>query len=295
MPVSGESGRGRARRRLARLVASFLGVPQPGHYRRQQELQDELLPRFIENARLSWLLSEPHQADLGCVYSALNRGSQSAPNQIRRLKELLEEMRVLDLLEAVADSPDLPVLANLRSAYEVRLLSYAGHPRASDEFPDLMRKVVANPTILAEARQTLDQAEMATLDTLANVTQFMRPPPQRPTPQRPISRAVERKAEALEVDLSQVVGTGRSGSITVADVENAALPPADQLPKKRKLFGGLGSLFSGLVLGGNGAAPAVVAPVAGPLISLIYLPLVGSFAGGIAAVGKGIGDLKGEG
>lgn len=267
MPDSGDSERGRSRRRLARLVASFLGVPQPGHYSRQQELQDELLPRFLENARLSWLLSEPHQADLRCAYTYLGSGTQAemSGDQIRRLKKVLEEMRVLDLLEAAADSPDLPALLNVRPAYEVRLLNQAGHPRASDEFPALMRKVVANPTILAEARQTLDQAVVAAHNAHLNISKFTSP---QPGP-KPRTKAAQAKAVQALVE---------------------------QQPKKRKLFGGLGSLFSGLVLlAGDGAAPAIVAPVAGPLISLLYLPLVGSFAGGIAAVGKGVGDLRGEG
>jgi pyruvate/2-oxoglutarate dehydrogenase complex dihydrolipoamide acyltransferase (E2) component len=152
----------------------------------------------------------------------------------------------------------------------------------------------------------------------AAINQYVAPSPTKPSPTEPPPQkrafsAAERKAEELGVNLSQVVGTGSEGKITIEDVRAAAqvqaqvqaqvpaqvpatVTIAEQDPGKRKLFGGLGSLFSGLgLLAGDGAAPAVVAPVAGPLLPLIYLPLVGSFAGGIAAVGKGIGDLKGEG
>jgi hypothetical protein len=162
MPDAVEPGRPR-RRPLAGLVDSILGMPQPGHNRRQQLLEDELVPAFLDNARASWFLSEPHRLDLGCVYDALRWKTEVAGSEISQLKDLLEEMRVFDLLEAVATSPDLPVLTGLNHAYEVGLLNHAGHPRASGEFRDLMRKVVANPAILAEAPTKLDQAAEATL------------------------------------------------------------------------------------------------------------------------------------
>jgi hypothetical protein len=227
------------------------------------------------------------------VYSTLHSESETANGQIKRLKELLEEMRVLDLLEAAADSPDLAVLIDLNPAYEVRLLNYAGHPRASDEFPDLMRKVVANPTILAEAREKLDKAADVTLDAHRDIQQFILPPPQKSKTRGRAEQEAEQEAVKLGVDLSQVQGTGPRGRRTIEDVQKAAQAQADAAQtKKRKLFGGLGSLFSGLVLlGGDGAVPVLAAPVAGPLA----LPLIGSFAGGIAAVGKGIGDLRREG
>jgi hypothetical protein len=256
MPVSAEPERGRPRRRLANLVRSFLGVPRPAHYKNQQELNDELLPWFVEYARLSWLLAEPHSLNLDCAYNALAKETgENGPNRITRLRDVLEEMRVFELLEAAAASPDVGALINRRSTYEVQLLNQCGHPRAFDEFEDLLRRVTADPEMLANARQTLDEA--------AN------------------------KTKAVSGDIAILPPHVKQGSILHPS------PPADdqQLPKKRKLFTGLGSIFAGTVLlAGNGVAtPTVV------ITPPVALGLLSSFSGGIAAVGKGIGDLRGEG
>ena len=74
------------------------------------------------------------------------------------------------------------------------------------------------------------------------------------------------------------------------DVTTAVAPETDR-PKPRKIFSGLGKLFSGLALlsGNSIVIPAVT------LGSLMALPVLGSLAAGIAAVGEGVGQLRGEG
>jgi hypothetical protein len=219
-----DSGDGQSRtslvRRLERRVGEFLGIPQPGDHKRQQVLQDQLLPRFLEDARESWLLSWPQQKYLACVYSSLEVEAKDAAPSIKTLQKQLEEMRVLDLLEAVAEetaagSLDLSVLMDRTPEHEVRILTYSGHPRGSQEFPVLLRKVIKTPEILARARQTLDQA--------ANTTE------------RQVNRIIGATDEAPEQ----------------AREPNTA---------NRKLFSSLGGLFSGLVLltADGAATPTVV-------------------------------------
>jgi hypothetical protein len=233
------------RRRVRQLIDEFLGRPQRGDHKRRQVLQDELLPSLLEDARLSWLLTLPHQYYLYCVYWSLAKGTENAEPKIRKLKTLLEEMRVLDLVEAVGDSPDLSVLMERKPAHEVRLLSYSGHARASEEFPALLRRVIADPAILAQARQTLDDA-----------------------------------ADTIKRQPTEIIGAAKG----VEDTHVEWLNP------RKELFCGLGTLFSGLVfLTADGAATPTV--VRRPSMSLA---LLSSFAGGIAAVDKGIGDLRQE-
>ena len=158
MPNSTEPRRGA----LKRLADSFLAIPQPGHQERQQELQDKLLPEFQEDARVSWFLSWPpvHPEDLSCVYDFLRFRMKDphTKDRIKRLKDLLDEMRVFDLLDAAAVSPDLPALIERTPAHEVRILSQSGHPRAAEEFERLLRRAIIEPTKLSYARNTLDRA-----------------------------------------------------------------------------------------------------------------------------------------
>jgi hypothetical protein len=45
---------------LGELVLDHLGIPRPSANKHIQELQDELLPKFLETARLAWMASAPH-------------------------------------------------------------------------------------------------------------------------------------------------------------------------------------------------------------------------------------------
>ena len=107
-------------------------------------------------------------------------------------------------------------------------------------------------------------------------------------------------SEAILKDAIQVSLTAQQDINLVINISPAntggffppGTPPgrATEKPKRTKLFNGLGKLFSGLVLlSGN----AIVIPTV-MIASITALPGLASLAGGVAAVGEALGQLRRE-
>lgn len=193
------------------------------------------------------------------MWDNLRNDAESCSGKTTTLNDILEEEQALALLRALASHPDIRALAFIHSdPYETRLLKAAGHPNADQEFVLMLRKAAANPVLLANPSETISAAGEVTL----KVHNEIFPPPGVP-------------AQASW-------GPRSPGTATPAMREKA---------KKRKLFTGLGKVFSGLMLlTGNGIVAYSI-----PLAPLAAIPVMGSLAGGLAQVSEGVGALRREG
>jgi hypothetical protein len=240
--------------RLKEIVLDHLGLPRPGTAKHVQELQDWLLPRFIERSRHAWLAASPIPLpNDGSTWSYLVGQTQQAPMEVDRLNQILQDMGIHELLQDVADSPDVKAMSEVSvDPYEERILKAVGHPNPGPWMKHLLTAVSNNPSILSNTDQKLREANEATLNAHRNINLIINIPP------------------------------------------GIAVPPpsapAPEKPKRRKIFTGLGKLFSGLaLLSGN----AIVVPTV--VMGVTALPVITSLAGGIAAVSDGIGQLLREG
>ncbi len=264
--------------RLTEMVLDHLGIPRTPS-RHVQWLQDELLPTFMDAARHAWLAASSIPLPTGqptneigtSVYRylqvATTRPDQepgSAAHKIAALNDILDEMGVHDLLGDVAGSPDLPALADIAvDPYEARLLRAAGHPDPRPALMAWLHGVAAAPKILSASEMQLEAAIRACVKANKDVTFIIDSGP-RAAPQGP------------RADAPAPLGTA---------------PPATAKPRRRRLFSSLGKLFSGLVLlSGN----SIVIPTIN-IGSLTALPVLGSLAGGIAALGEAISQFPDEG
>lgn len=261
-----------ALQRLKELVLDYLGLPRPKQSVHIQALQDELLPLFIDLARHAALASSPFPLQIGTlpgeprntVDRYLQVATESRPEEIRRLNEILGELGVHALLEAVANSPDVGMVSQLPvDPYDVRLLREAGHRNPSTGVQAFLHVAAKRHQMLAESEAELQKAERAMLQAHRDINVIIHPPD--PTQSGP--RAAARTVPA------------------------PAGPVGVEKPKRLKLFTGLGKLASGLVLlSGN----AIVIPTL-TMGSMTALPVLGSLAAGIAAVGEGVSHFLREG
>lgn len=252
MEEATSNNRDEAMARLKELVLDHLGIPRPGFSKHLQELQDNLLPCFLRTCRLAWLAASPMVLLNDPIYQSLHQETETNPNEMRQLNDILEEIGVHELLGDLADSPDVNVVSELPlDPYEARLLKSAGHPKPETAVLKFLHFAAKDLAVLASARKVLEEAETVSLTAHSSITDIIN----------------QQQVPPIEVETET------------------------KQPKRRKLFSGLGKLFSGLVLlSGN----AIVIPAV-TLGSLMALPVLGSLAGGIAAVGEGIGQLRGEG
>jgi len=244
---------------LNELVLDYLGIPRPGTGKHIQTIQDELLPAFMETARYSWLVSSPYQPPRSSnntkdpILSLLLGPTEINAGKIEMLSEILEDLGVHALMDALANSPQAANLSQIKlDPYEARLLQAVGHPNPNDAVLKYLFLAAQNPSLLSSLDEILKKAGQASLEAHHNINvinvDITLPPPGSPM-------------------------------------------PATKKPNRRKLFTGLGTLFSGLVLvAGN----SIIIPLI-PMASVTAIPVVGSLAAGIAATGKGIGELLGEG
>jgi hypothetical protein len=251
--------------RLKELVLDHLGIPRPKQSAHIQTLQDELLPAFLDLARHAWLASSPLPLKTGMsanepshpVYRYLQQATQTRPEEIRKLNDILEELGVHAMLEAVASSPDKAVVGELPvDDYDSRLLREAGERNPESAIREFLRYSTKHPHVLADSETQLEKAGEAMLQAHRdiNIVINVSVPTQDPPP-----------------PAANVVPTAK--------------------PKRRKVVLGLAKLASGLVLlSGNGIVIPTVA-----ISSPIALPVLGSLAAGIAAVGEGVSHFLREG
>jgi hypothetical protein len=243
---------------LQELALEHLGMPRPGMKYQTSQLQDDLLPAFMETARYSWLASSSYQRlrkledpqDPALLY--LVKATELDATRIEQLEQILNAWGVQDMLEDMVASPYSPSLGRISlDPYDSRLLKATGYPSPQDALSRFLQVAAQNTELIADLEQTLEEARKAAL-----------------------------KAHKAILGM---LGENRPSHKPVLQ------PPKP--PKRRKLFTGLGTLFSGLVLvtGNSLIIPTV------PMVGVTALQVVGSIAAGLAASGKGIGDLLNEG
>ena len=185
----------------------------------------------------------------------LRQATEARAVQIRDLIAILAELGVHDLLAAVGDSPDAAMVS------ELPVDDYEGR---------LMREVGhRNPSLV--------------------VREFLRYAAEHREVMSDSAAQLEKGEKALlqvHGNINLVVNLG------AVPAPKASAPAKDDAkPKRLKLFSGLTKIASGLVLlSGN----AIVIPTV-VMGSLTTLPVLGSLAAGIAAVGDGVSGLLREG
>jgi hypothetical protein len=249
-------------RRLRELVFDHVGLPRPKQSAHIQTLQDELLPAFLDLARHAWLAASLRPLTIGMsaatpippTYRYLQQATETQAEAIHKLKDILQELGVDALLEAVATSPDAAMVSDLPvDEYEERLLREAGHRNPGTAVRDYLAYATTHAEVMADSNIQLQKAEKALRQANRDINVIIN----------------------LNVPTSPPEGTTDSAA----------------KPKRIKLFSGIGKLASGLVLlSGN----AIVIPTVA-IGSLTALPVLGSLAAGIAAVGDGVSRLLGEG
>ena len=257
-----------AKKHLTELVLAHFSIPRSRRAKDLEELES-LLPVFIQMARHSWnaattvLVLGTSRIDGDPSYSFLVDATERNSQSIEKLNNILEEIGVNDFLRDLAASPYVAALRILPvDPYEERLLKSAAHPNPAAVVPELLQNAAADPSLIASPSDKLDQAAQALL----------------------------RAHEQLIVDKKTHEKPGPR--VAAAAAKSAVPSPDTARPKRKKLFTGLGSLLSGIVLlAGDGIFIPSVVTTGG----LAALPLIVSMASGIAAAGKGAGDLLREG
>jgi hypothetical protein len=190
-----------------------------------------------------------------CSIDCIHQLTETTAAKFLTLNETLEALGAHALLQELADSPEVAFLGELKvDPYEARLLHAAGHPAPDTALPAFLQQAAANSKLLEQSDETLSQAKDVCLSAHSQI----------------ITLQKEQDKDPSSVNSDQL------------DKPN---------PKKRKLYTGLGKLFSGAVLltGDAICIPGMAMVPAGAI------PIAGSLAGGMAALGAGIGDLRGEG
>ena len=276
-----------AMQRLKELVLDHLGIPRPKQAAHIQKLQDELLPAFMELARHAWLASSPLPLRTGMllnkpshpVYDHLLRETETQPGKVRELKDILEELGVHALLNAVASSADVTLVSELPvDDYDTRLVREAGHRSSNSAVREFLRYAAQHPEVLADPETILVKTETALLQVHGDINIIITPSMPVPPNAQPVA--------------APTVGApaGQSAPPAATAGPNSQKSAASK-PKRLKVFSGLGKLASGLVLlSGN----AIVIPTI-VIGSVTALPVLGSLAAGIAAVGEGVGHFLREG
>jgi hypothetical protein len=243
---------------LREIVLDHLGIPRPGQRKHIDELQDTLLPAFMETAQHAWMATSPYQlprtsnSPADPILAYLHAAAEINKPKIKMLNDILEELGVHALLEDVAASPHVAKLGEMTlDPYEARLLRATGHPDPREAALEYLRLAAQNPGWLSASDKQLEKAADASLKSQSNITNI------------------------INVNIPPAVAPGQ----------------AAKRPKRRHLFTGLGALFSGLVLTTGNAIfiPSV------PLTVATAIPIAGSLAAGVAAIGKGAGELREEG
>ncbi len=251
------SEREEALARLREMVLDHLAIPRPGRQKHMIELEDNLLPNFMETAQHAWMAASIYQptriADDSPdpVLAYLQGATEARTTDIERFNDILENLGVHGLMEAVAASPEIRMLGSIPvDPYEARLLQSAGHPNPYQAGLEYFQHAAAHPDMLSASEEQFEKAVQASLAAHSNIN-------------------------------------------TIINFNIRPNPPVAEAkkPNRRKIALGLGKLFSGLILttGDLLSLPSLtLAAVTAPII-------LTSVAGGIVAVGEGAGELLNEG
>lgn len=254
--------------RLTEMVLDHLGIPRPGMSKQITEIQDELLHSFMETARQAWMAAGPIPLQPSVpvqsgnpIYQFLSSATLSQPQNIRKLNTILDDLGVHDLLRDVADSPDVAALATIPvDPYEERLLKAVGHPNPSSAVRGFLVAASKESSAIKAPDTKLEEAAAVSIATHQKII---------------------------------VITNINVQAQTTAPTAGGSTPSVEK-PKRRKIFTGLGKMFSGLVLlAGNALVIPTLASTG--IGTVAAIPVLGSLAGGIAAVGEGVGSLTREG
>ena len=205
--------------RLEEMILDHLGLPRPGTSAYVQEIQDKLLPGFIEASRNAWMAASPMIKPNQTIYSNLSDSAESVSEQFEQLNVILGEMGVTELLQDMAASPLANLLAKIPiDSYESRILRAAGHPNPERVVGELLRRAAKNPTLMSSPSITLDKAAKCSMDvhTEINFNQLKpKPPSAKPTPKKSRKSAL----------LNRVKGAGKLFSGTALLAGNALMIP----------------------------------------------------------------------
>ena len=247
---------------IQEMVMDHLGIPRPGQSEHIHELQDNLMPAFMETARYAWLAQSPYQvprttnSPTDPAVGYLQSATEANAAKVDQMNQILNALGVHALLEDVAASPQVANLSGQPlEPYELRLLRAAGHPNPEEVLRVYLQRAARNPEMLASSEEQLNKAAQASLSA------------------------------------HSIINSTININVTPPGATQNDPATAKTKPNPRKLFTGLGTLFSGLVLI---AGDAVLIPSI-PALGVTAIPIVSSLAEGVAAVGKGSGELNGEG
>lgn len=256
MDQSPSSNRTADMNQLREMVLDHLGIPRAGTSRHVQELQDRLPPAFMDTARHAWMAASP------------------IPNQAVQL----------------AEKPVYPVYQYLYDATETgsKHIDMLNSILEDLGVHSLLEDVAASPEAALLNQIPLDPYEGRLLKAASH-----------PSPNAALSEYLNRVTKeprclaTASAQLQQAVQASLSAHGNITVVLNVVPPggaPSPEKPKRRKLFSGLGKMFSGLMLlaGNSIAIPTVV------MGSEMALSVLGSLASGIGGVTEGIGQLRGE-
>jgi hypothetical protein len=165
--------------RVTEMVLDQIGIPRPGAQEHARRLQGDLLPYFLDGARQAWTAASPVALPIGTMpgepshptFRYLQAMTELSPLRIGELNRILEDMGVHALLDDIANSPDVGMIAELPvDPCEIRLLRATGHPSPERVITAQLQQAAANPSLLRDSEASLKQAEEACLKAHKEIT-----------------------------------------------------------------------------------------------------------------------------
>lgn len=264
-------------KRIREIVLDHLGIPRPRQLKHIEILQDQLLPLFLDLARHASLVSSAYplrslrqdKVASHPTYKTLLATIEETSHEVAELSRILEELGVHEVLAAVARESNVSAVRNLPiDDFDIRLLKQSGNSEPLAMMRSLLGYAAEHSRLMEDSDGQLLKGKEALLRALEQFQSAME------------SESHELSPSAASIDSRN---QKRSGAIPQK--------PTEPKPKRLKLVAGITEIASGLVLlSGNG----VVVPTI-TFGSLAALPVFGSFAAGIAAVGKGVSSFLREG
>jgi hypothetical protein len=149
--------------RLQELYLDHFAIPRPGRAAFVAELQDILLPRFIQYARFAWMAASPYQpamtqGKVDPVTAYLINATEASPADILRFSDVQEQLGLYAFLEDFARSPDYHWLASMPvDPADYRLLREAGHPDPQSAAQAYLQRAAQDPAQVAAPKKLLER------------------------------------------------------------------------------------------------------------------------------------------
>ncbi|RPJ51602.1 MAG: nuclear transport factor 2 family protein [Chloroflexi bacterium] len=154
----------KALRQIQEMLLDYFAIPRPGKSSMITELQDILLPRFIQDARFAWMAVSPYHSTLvdnvDQVLKYLEFAILDIPQNILRFSEIQERLGFYAFLEELARSPYYPWLVSLPlDPSDVRLLKESGHPNPDVALTAYLQRAAQERAVVSAPKKVLDWAE----------------------------------------------------------------------------------------------------------------------------------------